>query len=324
MLNLFTLLIFLFVFALIYVIRAFSLKRMRTEALEERLNLLKKQVERETGKEIKEKDDSIVLGFENYSGPFPRLWEMSQMVSRNIEMLEWKKNIRQRLIIVLSISVAGSLLIARMTPYPITTVLVGTALFFTAICAAAYQMAINKYLEELGKSLPEAIDSIARICRSGVPAQSSFAIATENLRGPLAKELLALDHWLKLGVPLRQALQESAKRVPLREYRFFAVILIVSQESGGRLADTLEGLATTLRSRSELQLKVQAKTSEARASIKIVSTLVPGVLGYMYINAPEDFHFLFSDPAGVKVLIYSAVSVLFGLGVTYAMVRRIR
>jgi tight adherence protein B len=102
------------------------------------------------------------------------------------------------------------------------------------------------------------------------------------------------------------------------------VILIISQESGGRLGDTLERLATTLRARAELGMKVQAKTSEARASAKIVALLVPGVLLYMYLNAPEDFRFMFNDPAGLKVMTYVAISVGLGLLITHLMVKRIR
>lgn len=324
MLNLFTLLIFLFVFALVYVVRAFSLKRLRVEACEKRLQQLRQQMEHEEGNQGQKEDDSIILGAEAYSGRFAQLRQMHYNVTRNIEMLGWNKNLRTRIAIVLAISLTISLLIARVTPYPVVAGLLGTIIFFTGISTAAYQTSMKKYMEQLGEALPEAIDSIARICRSGVPAQSAFAIAAESLRGPLAGELLALDHWLKLGVPLRQALQESAKRVQVREYRFFAVILIISQESGGKLADTLEGLSNTLRARAELRMKVQAKTSEARASIKIVSALVPGVLAYMYWNAPNDFQFLFSDPAGLKVLGYSTISVLTGLAVTYAMVRRVR
>lgn len=324
MLNLFTLLIFLFVFVLVYVLRAFSRKRLRREALEDKLRQFKLQMEQESPSQALEPDDSIVLASESYSGPFPKLWRLCRDAARDVERLGWKKNLRTRVLIVAAVSFAGAALIARMTPYPGITVAAGSITLFCVICAVAYRKSMDKYLEELAQSLPEAIDSIARVCRSGVPAQSSFAIASENLRGPLVQELLTLDHWLRLGVPVRRALQESAQRVPVREYRFFAVILIISQESGGRLADTLQGLAATLRSRAELAMKVQAKTSEARASIKIVATLVPGVLAYMYFNAPNDFHFLFSDPSGVKVLLYSAISVLTGLGVTYAMVRRIQ
>ncbi len=324
MLDLFTLLVFLFVLIFVYVLRAFSLRRLRREAVEDRLNQIRHQVEQESGGRVDEADDSVLLAPDAYTGRFKWIWRICRDVSRNIEALEWRRNLLMRVLVVLVASLVVCALVALKTPCPALVVLCGTPSLSALVGVFLYQTALSKYMSELNRVLPEAIDSIARICRSGVPAQSSFAIAAENLNGPLAKEFLALDHWLRLGVPLRQALKESAQRVPVREYRFFAVILIISQESGGRLADTLEGLASTLRSRAELAMKVQAKTSEARASIKIVASLVPGVLIYMYANAPRDFHFLFSDPTGIKVLTYSAVSVLTGLGITFAMVRRVR
>ena len=148
-------------------------------------------------------------------------------------------------------------------------------------------------------------------------------MVANNLTGPLAHEFRMIDNWMKLGVPMRQAMQDSAQRIPLNEYRFFAVILIINQEAGGRLGETLERLSATLRERQELQLKIQSKTSEARASAKIVASLVPVSLLYMYLNSPRDFHFLLNDPTGNSVLFYAFGSVSLGLIITQRMVRRI-
>ncbi|MDR3966855.1 type II secretion system F family protein [Sutterella sp.] len=243
MLNLFTILVFLFVLLGVLGLRAFTNRARREEMVRERLTELLTQVEEEAKSvaPVEYPDESVLMGLDDYHGHFPKLH-------------------------------------AR----------------------------------------------IVRICRAGVPAQTAFGLAAQNLRGALSEELRTIDRWLRLGVPLKQVLQESAHRVPLPEYRFFAVIVIISQESGGRLADTLERLAATLRERAELALKVQAKTSEARASIKIVACLVPGVLIYQYIQAPQDFQFLVTDPTGLKVLGYAAASVAAGLFVTWLMVRRIQ
>lgn len=73
-----------------------------------------------------------------------------------------------------------------------------------------------------------AIDAITRSCRAGVPVSNTFAIVAEHLSGPLANEFKTIDHWLKLGIPLRQVIQTSATRVPMAEYRFFVVILIIN------------------------------------------------------------------------------------------------
>ena len=324
MLNLLTLLIFFLVFVGVYTVRAFSRKKLREEAIAERMQRLEQQIARECPALEEKSDESISIEAEGSSSRFPALGRLYYGTLKNIDSLGWSATLRLRLLVTAVLSLVFGAVVGRMTPAPLLVTLAGGAVVFVAVCLVVYQRAMSAHTAALGRALPEVIDSIARICRSGVPVQSSFVIAAEELRGPLSTELQALDQWLKLGVPLRQVLQESARRVPLREYRFFAVILMISQESGGRLAETLERLASTLRSRAELALKVQAKTSEARASIKIVAMLVPGVLAYMYMSAPQDFHFLFSDVAGIKVLCYSAASVLSGLGITWLMVRRIQ
>lgn len=326
MLDVFTILVFLLVLTAFYALRAFSARARRADRVEARMKVLLAQVteEAEALKAVEYPDESVLLGMDDYDGRFPWIHARIARVKKGLELLGWSKNLRMRAGVLAAVSFALSVFIGRMTDYPVLTALVGGALIFVIVAAVLYLRAMSLWTEDLAKSLPEAIDSIARICRAGVPAQTAFGLAAQNLRGALADELAALDRWLKLGVPLKQVLQESARRVPLAEYRFFAVILIISQESGGRLVDTLERLAATLRDRAELALKVQAKTSEARASIKIVACLVPGVLIYQYIQAPQDFQFLVTDPTGLKVLAYAACSVAAGLLVTWLMVRRIQ
>ena len=309
MLNLFTILVFLFVLLGVLGLRAFTNRARREEMVRERLTELLTQVEEEAKSvaPVEYPDESVLMGLDDYHGHFPRLHARIVRIQKGLELLGWTKNLRLRVLVLGALSFTAAALVGRMTDYPFLIAFFGGAALFASAAALLY-----------------LLDSIARICRAGVPAQTAFGLAAQNLRGALSEELRTIDRWLRLGVPLKQVLQESAHRVPLPEYRFFAVIVIISQESGGRLADTLERLAATLRERAELALKVQAKTSEARASIKIVACLVPGVLIYQYIQAPQDFQFLVTDPTGLKVLGYAAASVAAGLFVTWLMVRRIQ
>lgn len=348
-LNLFTALVFLLVITLVYTMRALGKRQRRAAAALARLTNLQQQVQRErqapplpgsiaaapaaaarkpqplVSVTVTPDADSILLAQDAALLPWwPWLGERLGRLRRGVRLLGWQKNLRQRIALTLGAALIGGLLLGRMTPAPLPATLFATVLLFGVISTLTYRAAMAVYLEALGRSLPEAIDAITRVCRAGVPLHSAFAIAADHLQSPLVNELRAIDHWLRLGVPIRQAMQDSARRVPLPAYRFFAVILIISQESGGRLGDTLERLSATLRSRAELHMKVAAKTSEARASSKIVALLVPGVLAYMYLNAPDDFRFLVSDPTGIKVMLYAAISVCIGLLTTHFMVRRVR
>ncbi|MCM8565962.1 type II secretion system F family protein [Thauera linaloolentis] len=327
MLDLFTLLVFLLVLVGTYTVRALSRRQRRDEAVAARLAGLRAQVERESGTPaaLLAGADSIALpDAGHWPAAWPWLARRLASLRAGLAALGWLQTIRRRLAVSAVAAIVVALVLTRMTGTPASAALAAAPLLWLAGCTLAYQSAMAKYLAALARTLPEAIDGITRICRAGVPLHSAFSIAADHVQGPLAAELREIDHWLKLGVPLKQVMQNSAARVPLAEYRFFAVILIISQESGGRLGDTLERLAATLRARAELGMKVQAKTSEARASAKIVALLVPGVLLYMYLNAPADFRFMFNDPAGIKVMAYAALSVGLGLLITHVMVKRIR
>ncbi len=318
MTTLLTILVFLTVFVEVLLIAAFFRTGSGEKDVAKRLAAIMADVTEEAAADTDAA--SVLVSREEPEGFKGRLTQTVKRVKADCDAFGWGKNLGVRIGLIALGSFLLAMAVGRMTAYPFLVTISCGVVFFAVICSVLYLRARQIWSADLAASLPEAIDSIARICRAGVPTQTAFGLAAQNLRGALA----TVDQWLKLGVPLKQVLQESATRVPVPDYRFFCVIVIISQESGGRLADTLERLASTLRDRAELALKVQAKTSEARALIKIVSCLVPGVLIYQYIQAPADFHFLVTDPTGLKVLFYAAASVAAGLLITWAMVRRIQ
>ncbi|MDQ7988653.1 MAG: type II secretion system F family protein [Candidatus Dactylopiibacterium sp.] len=333
MLDLFTLLVFVLVLGAFFTARALGARQQREERIAQRLAALRLALLQSPAAAVLEGAESIAAPDERAGLPVrlqlwlarhPRVAAGVDGARADLARIGWLPGLGRRLLLTAAAALVPGALLGRMTPAPLLAGAATALACFAALLAMGYQGAMNRHLAALARHLPECIDAITRICRAGVPLHSAFAIAASHQSGPLVDELNQIDRWLKLGLPLRQVMQTSARRVPLAEYRFFAVILIISQESGGRLGDTLERLSATLRARAELRMKVMAKTSEARASSKIVALLVPGVLGYMYLNAPADFRFMFSDAAGLKVTAYALASVMLGLLVTHLMVRRVR
>ncbi|MCQ9427200.1 type II secretion system F family protein [Pseudomonas sp. LJDD11] len=322
-LDLVTLMIFICTLCVVYGLLGLSKRRQRAQAAEQRLAQLKLETAPPAANAgviedmLLELQNTPLAGVPILGDALARLW-------MQLGLLGWHHNLRTR---VLVMAMAGGLLgvlMGRDTPMPgLFVPLIGIAAS-VALFVLLLRQGLAKHHKALQLSLPQAIDALNRTCRAGVPVSNAFSLVAEHLTGPLATEFLIIDHWLRLGVPLRRVMKESALRVPLAEYRFFAVILIINQESGGRLGETLDRLASTLRERHELQLKILAKTSEARASAKIVAALVPCMMLYMYFNAPADFRFLLSDPTGNKVLIYVLSSVILGLSIIQLMVRRVR
>jgi Flp pilus assembly protein TadB len=321
LLDLVTLLVFACALCAFYGLLGLSKRHQRAALSERRLTQLRRTVGLSADGEV----ESILR--ELRSAPLagvPVLGRWVGWIWLSVNLLGWRRTLPLRLALIGLAGLLLGMVLGGKTPAPLLfTPLIGMggalALFLLLL-----RQALAKQHKALRQSLPEAIDAINRTCRAGVPVSNAFILVADHLKGPLATEFRIIDHWLRLGVPLRRVMQDSARRVPLPEYRFFAVILIINQESGGRLGETLERLARTLRDRQELQMKILAKTSEARASAKIVAALVPCMMLYMYFNAPADFAFLLGDPTGNKVLVYIIASVTLGLAVIQVMVRRVR
>lgn len=324
-LDLLTLLIFVAVILAVLAARSLSSRNQRDKATVLHLEKLKGELDGQA-REAKPQVSLDGILREMQQTPFADLPVIGPRIARlwlGLSVLGWRESLPMRVALTALLSLIGGVLLGRETPFPVLASLLLTLLFFSVLATLGYRSGLAKHLNELKQSLPEAIDAITRTARAGVPVSNAFALVAPNLAGPLALEFALIDNWLRIGVPLRQAMQDSAQRIPLNEYRFFAVILIINQEAGGRLGETLDRLSATLRDRHELHLKIQAKTSEARASAKIVASLVPLALGYMYLNSPRDFHFLLGDPTGNSVLFYAFGSVALGLTLTHFMVRRV-
>lgn len=324
-LDLLTLLVFVGIVLAVLAARSLSRRNVPDKAVVQRLEKLKGDLVGQAIKQSPQVSVSDILR-EMQEAPFADLPLIGPRIARlwlGISVLGWRQSLPMRAALTGLASLIGGVLLGKETPLPVFASLLLTLVFFVVLASLGYNKGLAKHLAELKQSLPEAIDAITRTARAGVPVSNAFALVAPNIAGPLSVEFALIDNWLRLGVPLRQAMQDSAKRIPLNEYRFFAVILIINQEAGGRLGETLDRLSATLRDRHELHLKIQAKTSEARASAKIVASLVPFALGYMYLNSPRDFHFLLGDPTGNMVLFYAFGSVALGLTLTHLMVRRV-
>jgi tight adherence protein B len=107
-------------------------------------------------------------------------------------------------------------------------------------------------------------------------------------------------------VPLPEAVQECARRIPLPEMQMFATAVTIQAQTGSSLSDILEGLAKVIRSRFRLRRKVQALSSEAKSSAMIIGSL-PILVGLgLYFMNPEYIGVLFYETIG-KWLLAGAV-----------------
>jgi tight adherence protein B len=131
----------------------------------------------------------------------------------------------------------------------------------------------NKRIKKFLANFPEAIDTMCRGLRSGLPITESIAAVGREMPEPVGTEFHRVADGVRMGKSLEAAMWDIAQRIDAPEYRFLIIAMAIQKETGGNLGETLGNLADLIRRRRQLRLKIKAMSSEARASAMIIGSL---------------------------------------------------
>ncbi len=136
---------------------------------------------------------------------------------------------------------------------------------------------INKKAKErikkLEEQLPDAIELMVRSLRVGHPLISAIGIVAKEVADPLGTEFGVIADEAAYGRNVVDSLKQFAERMDNQDLRFLSVAVSIQQQSGGNLAEILEGLSKVIRGRFKLFRRVVAITAEANFSGKFLSSM---------------------------------------------------
>jgi tight adherence protein B len=141
---------------------------------------------------------------------------------------------------------------------------------------------IKRRINKFTMKFPDAIELLVRGLRSGLPITETIGVVAQEVDGPIGVEFRAIVDKMRIGRTLDAALQDTADRLGTPEFQFFCITIAIQRETGGNLAETLANLATVLRMRAQMKLKIKAMSSESKASAYIVGSLPFIVFGLIY------------------------------------------
>ena len=120
--------------------------------------------------------------------------------------------------------------------------------------------------------LPIALELVASELRTGGTVSGAVA-ALARTEGLIATEFARIDRRCNLGATLDGALGAWAEERDDPAVSSAAGALAVAAATGGRAADALDGLASSLRDRSEIAAEGRALSAQARMSAVVVGSL---------------------------------------------------
>lgn len=154
----------------------------------------------------------------------------------------------------------------------------------------------KKRLALIEEQLPDAVELMVRSLRVGHPFSSAIAVVSREIKDPLATEFGVISDESTYGRDIGESLKHMAERLDMQDLRFLAVAVSIQQQSGGNLAEILEGLAKVIRARFRLFRRVKAITAEAQWSGKFLSGFPVGVLLIIQLTDPHYYDEVIDHP----------------------------
>jgi tight adherence protein B len=170
----------------------------------------------------------------------------------------------------------------------------------------------NKRLTKFAEQLPDALDLIRAALQAGHALSSALNVVANEFPDPIAEEFREVAEEVRLGLPLRDALNHLADRMEDENLPILTVGILVTQEVGGNLAEVLDNISYTIRERFKLLRETRVLTAQGRLSGYLLSFLPFGVGVGIWLMNPKYFAPMVETPAGRGMMVYCAISILLG------------
>lgn len=171
----------------------------------------------------------------------------------------------------------------------------------------------------IDEQLPDFLLALAGTLRAGSGLQAGLRQVAQHSPKPLGQEIGLFLQQQRMGLSFDDALDALQCRVPTESTALVVAAIKVAGQTGGSLAETLERISITLRTRLQLLGRIQALTSQGRMQAWIMAML-PVALGFaLHALDPPAMAKLWQSSEGWVVL--ALIGFLEVTGIT--LVRRI-
>jgi tight adherence protein B len=152
------------------------------------------------------------------------------------------------------------------------------------------------------EQFPEALDLLSRALRAGHAFQTAMGMVADDLKEPVGPEFRKTFDQQNFGLPLRDALFQLADRIPLMDVRFFTTAVLIQRDTGGNLAEILDGLSHVVRERFRIRREIRTKTAHGRFTGLVLLALPAGLGVILTFLNPEHMDLLFNHRIGHQLI----------------------
>ena len=158
------------------------------------------------------------------------------------------------------------------------------------------KMMAGKRAKALGFQLPQALEIIVRSLEAGHPVPTAINLVGREMVDPIGSEFGMAADEIAFGATMEQAIERMSERCQHPDVDLFAATVRLQAGTGGNLTGLLKLNASTVRERHKMRLKIQAASSEGRASALILTSAPFVSMGFIMISSPHFYGDVIHEP----------------------------
>ncbi|MBP2639433.1 MAG: Type secretion system protein [Firmicutes bacterium] len=127
------------------------------------------------------------------------------------------------------------------------------------------------------KSLPPVLDLVYVSVQAGLAFDGAIAKVVEKMRGPLVDEFAHMLQEIRMGMARRDALKNLSDRCQVQDISLFTAALIQADQLGVSIANTLKNQAEAVRVKRQLSIRELALKAPVKMLIPLVFFIFPAI-----------------------------------------------
>ncbi len=169
------------------------------------------------------------------------------------------------------------------------------------------------------EQLPDALTMVARSLRAGHSLPGAIELISQEMPEPTGGLFKTAYDQQLLGMRITDSLRSMLEKIESADLNFFVTIIRINSETGGNLAEILDKLADTVRSRLQVRRQVKVYSAQGRLSGYILTALpVVVFIAFNFLN-PGYMNVFFTEKICQLALVFALLAQCAG----FMMIRKI-
>ena len=270
---------------------------------------------RDVSAPVFEAADTTVL-MSHAAGPVPMLdrWSAATTAGNRLAKLIEQSGVQTTPSAVIMISLGAAALVGLLAALFVGQTIAGLVGGLVGLVSPVMWLKYKRSsrLKKFEEQFPEGLDLMSRAIRAGHAFQTALGMVADDLPPPVGPEFKKTFDRQNYGLPIRDAMNEMADRIPIMDVRFFVTAVAIQRETGGNLAEILDNLAHVVRERFKIRRQVRVHTAHGRFTGYVLLALPAALAAALSFISPETTMVLFTERIGQMMLVGAMVMQTIG------------